>query len=104
MATPPRSESPSADHKGSASSSTAAKQSGPRPAPDASLQSQARGGHVPNHAAQEQEQMQAAVEQMGEDNALQLNEGGRTNDSREKENPKGAVHGVPLPSLKGTWR
>ena len=76
----------------------------PMPAPDAKLQSEERNGHVPNHAAQEQEQMQAATEQMGAANKMTLNEGGRTNDSSVQKNPEGAVHGVPQPALKGTWR
>jgi hypothetical protein len=35
---------------------------------------------------------------------LELNEGGRSHDSSERGNPPGAVHGVPKPSLRGTWR
>lgn len=63
-----------------------------------------REGNVPTKAVQEQEQMREAVLQKGEADGIGLNEGGRTNDSRAQENPPGAVHGLPAPSLKGTWR
>lgn len=76
----------------------------PQRVPSAQQSSHDRDGTVPSHAVQEQDEMQAATEQMGEHNRLQLNEGGRTNDSRETENPEGAVHGLPAPALKGTWR
>lgn len=78
----------------------------PRPVPAKETAEHDRGGAVPQHAVQEQEQMQAATEQMAahKEKHLAINEGGRTNDSSHTENPPGAVHGLPQPSLKGTWR
>jgi len=55
-------------------------------------------------AAQALHQEQEALAQMGDKAQLGINEGGRTNDSSTQENPKGAVHGLPQPALKGTWR
>lgn len=55
-------------------------------------------------AEQAFEQERQAVTQMGEGAQLGINEGGRTNDSHEQHNPEGAVHGLPKPALKGTWR
>lgn len=65
---------------------------------------QGRDGNVPPKAVQEQEQMHEAVVQMGAPDGVAINEGGRTNDSRHQDNPPGAVHGLPTPALKGTWR
>lgn len=65
---------------------------------------QGRRGDVPPKAVQEQEQMREAVLQKGEAGGVGINEGGRTNDSTHQDNPPGAVHGLPTPALKGTWR
>jgi hypothetical protein len=63
-----------------------------------------RDGDVPDAATQGHSQAREAVRQMGEKNKLNINEGGRTQDSSAKDNPPGAVHGLPTPALKGTWR
>ncbi|RYF45709.1 MAG: hypothetical protein EOO38_15530 [Cytophagaceae bacterium] len=63
-----------------------------------------RAGDVGDAATQEHAQAREAVRQMGDKNKLNINEGGRTQDSSAKENPPGAVHGLPTPALKGTWR
>lgn len=55
-------------------------------------------------ATQALQQEQDALQQMGAKAQLEINEGGRTNDSHEQHNPDGAVHGLPKPALKGTWR
>ena len=62
------------------------------------------GGVQRDGAEQAMDQEQAAVTQMGNNAQLGINEGGRTNDSSEQHNPEGAVHGLPKPALKGTWR
>jgi hypothetical protein len=62
------------------------------------------GQPVPSGAAQARSQEQEAVAQMAGQAQLAINEGGRTNDSSATENPEGAVHGLPKPALKGTWR
>lgn len=59
---------------------------------------------VPNGAQQAASQEREALRQMGTDAKLAINEGGRNNDSSESDNPEGAVHGLPKPALKGTWR
>jgi hypothetical protein len=61
------------------------------------------GQVVPTGADQSDAQARDALAQMGDEAKLQLNEGGRTNDSRAQKNPPGAVHGLPQPALKGTW-
>jgi hypothetical protein len=61
-------------------------------------------GRAKDGAAQALEQEQEALAQMGDKSQLSINEGGRTNDSSTPDNPKGAVHGLPQPALKGTWR
>lgn len=63
-----------------------------------------RQGDVADAATREHEQAKEAIEQMGDKAKLQINEGGRTQDSTHTENPPGAVHGIPKPGLKGTWR
>lgn len=63
-----------------------------------------REGDVADAATREHEQAREAIRQMGDKSKLQINEGGRTQDSSETENPPGAVHGLPKPALKGTWR
>ena len=59
---------------------------------------------VPNGAEQAASQEREALQQMGTEAQLAINEGGRSNDSSERGNPEGAVHGLPKPALKGTWR
>jgi len=70
---------------------------------------QSRHSHMPGErqgdgVAQGLDQEQQALEQMGDQAKLNLNEGGRTNDSSTPDNPEGAVHGLPQPALRGTWR
>ena len=64
----------------------------------------APGEVVTDGATQARNQEAEALRQMGPQNTLDINEGGRTNDSSEPRNPDGAVHGLPKPALKGTWR
>lgn len=69
--------------------------------PERPTQAHSREG---DGATQAFNQEQDAVAQMGTDATTSINEGGRTNDSHAQTNPKGAVHGLPQPALKGTWR
>lgn len=79
-----------------------AKQDGSRPQTNQTLTD--REGDVADAATREHEQAKEAIKQMGDKSKLQINEGGRTQDSSHTENPPGAVHGLPKPALKGTWR
>ena len=63
-----------------------------------------RAGDVADGATQAHDQEAEALRQMGDKRKLHINEGGRTQDSSHPDNPPGAVHGLPKPSLKGTWR
>lgn len=72
--------------------------------PQTKQQRSDRDGDVADAATREHEQAKEALQQMGDKSKLQINEGGRTQDSTHTENPPGAVHGLPKPALKGTWR
>lgn len=61
-----------------------------------------REGDVADAASREHQQAKEAIEQMGTGSKLQINEGGRTQDSTHTHNPPGAVHGLPKPAIKGT--
>jgi len=63
-----------------------------------------RHGDVPEGSTQEREQNRQTLEQAPEHRRLKVNEGGRTHDSSGDDNPPGAVHGLPQPSLRGTGR
>jgi hypothetical protein len=58
---------------------------------------------VPDGRIQEFERTKETLRQQ-RDAHLDINEGGRSNDSSERHNPPGAVHGIPKPSLRMTWR
>ena len=62
---------------------------------------------VPDGRIQEFERTKETLRQQREAHHhghLDVNEGGRTHDSSERHNPPGALHGVPKPSLRMTWR
>lgn len=63
-----------------------------------------REGDVGNQAEREHAQAKEALTQMNGKQKLDINEGGRTQDSTERENPPGAVHPIPTPAMKGTWK
>jgi len=63
-----------------------------------------RHGDVPAGSTQDRAQAQETLKQAPQTRQLRVNEGGRTHDSSEPDNPAGAVHGLPQPSERGTGR
>ena len=72
--------------------------------PQTGRRRETRHGDVPDGATQETRRFARTLAQAPATRGVKLNEGGRTNDASERDNPPDAVEGLPAPSYRGTGK